>query len=186
MSLLAGFPAAVTAVLLVSQEGHEASKFLGLPLWIWQLLNLVLFIAVLLYFVAKPLAATFRQRQVEIEERRKEAEKQRASVDRLALDIRERTAKIEREIAEIRTQGRVDGEEARKGLAVRADEEAERIRKDATEEIERRVAAARSELQQTAADLTAQSATEILAREITAADRDRLLADGLSRLKGAR
>ena len=186
MSLLAGFPAAFTAALLVSQEGHEASKFLGLPLGIWQFLNLVLFIGVLLYFVAKPLAATFRKRQVEIEERRKEAEKQRASVDRLALDIRERTAKIEREIAEIRTQGRADGEEARKGLAARAGEEAERIRKDATEEIERRVAAARSELQQTAADLTAQSATDILSREITAADRERLLADGLSRLKGAR
>ena len=181
-----GLSAAFSAVLVVSGEGHEAEKFLGLPLWIWQLLNLVLFLGVLLYLVARPLTAAFRKRQVEIEDRRKEAEKQRASVDRLAHDIRERTAKIEREIEEIRKQGRADGEDARKGLAARAEEEAERIRRDSTEEIERRVAAARSELKQAAADLTAKSATEILAREITPADRERLLADSVSRLKDAR
>ncbi|HEY1435340.1 MAG TPA: ATP synthase F0 subunit B [Thermoanaerobaculia bacterium] len=186
MNLPVGFPAAFPATLLVSQEGHEAAKFLGLPLGVWQLLNLVLFAAVLVYFVARPLGAAFRKRQLEIEQRRLEAEKQRAAVDRLALDIRERTARIEREIEEIRKQGRADGEDARKGLAARANEEAERIRKDATEEIDRRVAAARLELQQTAADLTASSATEILTREITAADRERLLADEVSRLKSAR
>jgi len=183
---LAGFPAACTAVLLVSGEGHEASKWLGLPLWIWQLLNLVLFLGVLLYLVARPLTETFRKRQLEIEDRRKEAEKQRVAVDRLALDIRERTAKIEREIEEIRRQGRADGDEARKELAARADEEAQRIRRDAADEIERRVAAARGDLRQAAADLTAASATEILSREITPADRERLLADSVTRLKDAR
>lgn len=187
MSLFTGSSAAVAATLFVSEEGHEAASWLGLPMWVWQIVNLVGFFAVLIYFVAKPMGALFRQRQAEIEERRKEAEKQRAAVDRLSLDIRERTAKVEREIEEVRRQGRADGEEAKKALAVRAVEEAERIRKDATEEIERRVAAARLELQQTAADLTAGSAAEILAREITPADRERLLADGVSRLKeGAR
>jgi F-type H+-transporting ATPase subunit b len=186
VSLLTVLPAGFIAILIVSREGHEASKFLGLPLWIWQVLNLVLFLGVLFYFVAKPLSETFRKRQLEIEERRKEAEKQRASVDRLALDIRERTAKVESEIEEIRRQGRADGEDARKALAARADEEAERIRRDATEEIERRVAAAKSELRQAAADLTARSATEILSREITPADRERLHADGVARVKDAR
>ena len=185
MSLLPGGSAAGLFALLVSEEGHEASKFLGLPIWIWQLLNLGLFIAALLYFVARPLGETFRKRQVEIERRRLEAEKQRAAVDRLAMDIRERTAKIEREIEEVRKQGRLDGEEARRALAARADEESERVRRDATEEIERRVAAAREELRQAAADLTGKSAAEILAREITPADRERLLADGVTRLKDA-
>jgi F0F1-type ATP synthase membrane subunit b/b' len=106
-------------------------------------------------------------------------------VDRLASDIRERTAKIQKDIEEIRSQGRVDGEEARRALAARADEEAERIRKDSAEEIERRIAAARVELRQAAADLTAGAATEILSREITPADRERLLADSVSRLRDA-
>jgi F-type H+-transporting ATPase subunit b len=185
VNFLPGLPAAYPALLLVSEEGHELEKFLGLPLWIWQLLNLVLFLGVLLYLVAKPLSEAFRKRQVDIEERRKEAEKRRAAVDRLASDIRERTAKIEKDIEEIRKGGRADGEEARRALAARADEEAERIRKDAAEEIERRVSAARSELHRAAADLTAAAATELLSREITPADRERLIADSVSRLRDA-
>jgi F-type H+-transporting ATPase subunit b len=185
--ILSGWTALLDAARIASQEGHEASKLLGLPLWIWQLLNLGLFLAVLLYFVARPLGDAFRKRQLEIEARRQEAEKQRATVERLASDIRERTARVEREIEEIRKQGRADGEEARRSLAAKADEEAARIRKDAGEEIDRRVLAARDELRRAAADLAGTTASEILTREINSGDRERLLADGLSRLKeGAR
>jgi len=182
--ILSGWTTILDAARLVSEEGHEASKLLGLPLWIWQLLNLGLFLAVLAYFVARPLGDAFRKRQLEIEQRRQEAEKQRASVERLAGDIRERTARVEREIEEIRKQGVVDGEEARQALAAKADEEAARIRKQAEEEIDRRVVAARDELRRTAADVAGTTAAEILTREITPTDRERLLADGLSRLKG--
>jgi F-type H+-transporting ATPase subunit b len=185
VSLLPGLPAAVSAVRLASEEGHELENFLGLPLWIWQFLNLALFLGVLLYFVARPLGEAFRKRQLEIEQRRQEAEKQRAAVDRLTHDIRERTAKIQREIEEIHGQGRADGEQARKALAARADEEAERVRRDAVDEIERRIASAKDELRKTAADLTAATATEVLAREITPADRERLLAESLSGLRNA-
>lgn len=185
------FPAALLvarpALLLLTEEGAgTAEKFLGLPIWIWQILNLVSFFAVLLYFVARPMTEAFRKRQVEIETRRKEAEKQRAQVQHLASDLRERTAKVEREIAEIRKQGQLDGEEAREALARRAEEEAARIRKDAGEEIERRLAEAKNELRRTAADLTAAAATETLAREITAADRERLLAESVANLRDAR
>ena len=171
---------------LLSEEAEHAGKFLGLPLWIWQFLNLALFIVLLYKLIARPLTEAFRKRQAEIENRRKEAEKQRAQVQQLASDLRERTAKVEREIAEIRKQGQLDGEEARAALAARADEEAERIRKDAGEEIERRLADAKAELRRTAADLTAAAASETLAREITPADRQRLLAESVATLKDAR
>ena len=186
VSLLGRLPEALPVARLLSEEAEHAGKFLGLPLWIWQFLNLALFIALLYKLIAKPLTEAFRQRQVDIENRRKEAEKQRAHVQQLAADLRERTAKVEREIAEIRKQGQLDGEEARAALATRADEEAARIRKDAGEEIERRLAEAKAELRRTAADLTAATAAETLAREITPADRERLLADSVARLKDAR
>ncbi len=164
VSLLGRLPEVLPVARLLSEEAEHAEKFLGLPLWIWQFLNLALFIALLYKLIAKPLTEAFRQRQVEIENRRKEAEKQRAHVQQLAADLRERTAKVEREIAEIRKQGQADGEEARAALAVRADEEAARIRRDAGEEIERRLAAAKAELRQAAAEQTAASASRILTR----------------------
>lgn len=185
MSLFGRLPEAPVARLL-SEGAEHAEKFLGLPLWIWQVLNLALFVALLMYFVAKPLADAFRKRQVEIEERRREAEKQRAHVQQLAAELGERTARVEREIAEIRKQGLLDGEAARAALAARADEEAERVRRDSGEEIERRLAAAKAELRRAAADQTAAAASTILSKEITQDDRQRLLAESMARMKEAR
>jgi F-type H+-transporting ATPase subunit b len=178
-------PGLLPAVLVLSaEEGeHAAEKFLGIPMTIWQLINLVLFIAVLVYFVARPLSRAFRKRQDEIEERRRQAEKQRADAQKLTSEIRERTAKIEREIEEIRRQGIVDGEAARAELSARAEQEAARAIEEAQEEIGRRLEEAKMELRRAAAGLTAERAKEILSREINDEDRRRLIDDSVDRLK---
>jgi F-type H+-transporting ATPase subunit b len=181
--ILAQVPTAI--LLLVQEEGHAPEKFLGIPLTVWQLVNLVLFLGVLIYFVAKPMSAAFRARQLEVEKRAKDAEHRRAEVDRLAREIEDRTARLEREIEEIRKQGIQDGASAKEELVARADAEVERTRKEAQEEIARRLAEAKAELQQSAAALTAGRASEILAREINADDRRRLIEDGVSGLKQA-
>ena len=174
------------ALLFASEEGEHAGSFLGLPLTVWQLLNLVLFFAVLLYFVARPLSAAFRRRQEEVEERRRQAEKQRGDVERLSAEIRERTAKLERDIEEIRREGVAEGQAAKAELAARADEEVARVGREAKEEIERHMAAAREDLRRAAADLTASTAEGILSREIGDADRQRLLTESVETLKASR
>jgi F-type H+-transporting ATPase subunit b len=180
-SLFAGNLSAM-ALAAFSGEGEHAG-FLGLPTWLWQVLNLVLFFAVLLYFVARPLAAAFRRRQIQIEEQRREAERQFAEVGRLSDEIRKRTSRLEEDIARVRREGIEEGERARAELAERAEEEAARVAGEAQERIDRRLAAALEELRRTAVDLTAKTATELLAREITDEDRRRLLAESVSRLR---
>jgi F-type H+-transporting ATPase subunit b len=187
VSLSAGLRAASPAVLWLSEETAEhAAKFLGLPLWVWQILNLVLFFAVLLYFVARPMAEAFRRRQLEVEERRQQTEKQRGEVQKLSAEIRDRTARLEREIEEIRREGLAEGQRAQAALLERANQEAERIRKDSQEEIERRLLAAKAELRRAAADLTASAAKDLVSREMTAEDRQRLLSESVERMKEVR
>ena len=187
MILSLRLPAAIPAVLFLLQgETEHAAKFLGIPLWMWQIVNLVLFLAVLIYFVARPMAAAFRKRQLEVEQRAREAERQRADVERLSLEIRERTERLEHEIEDIRRQAVADGESARAALTQRAKEEAERVRQESGEEIERRLAAAKAQLRQAAADLTASAASEIVSREITEDDRRRFLTESVSRMKVTR
>jgi F-type H+-transporting ATPase subunit b len=178
----------VRALLLLAEGGAEhADTFLGLPLWIWQTANLVLFFGLLLYFVGRPLGAAFRKRQEAIEEQRREAERLTAEADRLTAEVRQRLARLDEELAAVAAQGKTDGEAERAALVVRAGQEAERVKKEATEEIERRVAAARADLERAASDLVASAAVELLSREITADDRRRLLEDSLERLRsGAR
>lgn len=183
----AAFLALLAPLALLAEEGEaHAEKVLGIPQWIWQLANLILFFAVLVYFVARPITAAFRNRQLEVERRLKEALERRAEAARFEAEIQERMQRLEGEVEEIRRQGLADGESARRALEERAREEAERIRKESEEEIERRVVAAKAELRQVATGLTATAAKEILAREINEEDRRRLLADSVSRLKEAR
>jgi F0F1-type ATP synthase membrane subunit b/b' len=168
---------------LAAQEAEEhASTFLGLPLWIWQLVNLVAFLAVLLYFVARPLAAMFRNRQLAVEERLREAKALRAEAERLGAEVHERMARLDSEIEEIRGRGVADGETERAALSEKADLEVERVRRESEQEIGRHLAAARLELRRTAADLTAAAAREALSAQITDEDRRRLLQEGVSQL----
>jgi F-type H+-transporting ATPase subunit b len=176
--------AVVSLAALLSEGGEHATGWLGLPTWVWQLLNLAGFIAVLLYFVARPLTDSFRRRQQEVEERRAAAEKHRAEVQRLSAEIRERTSRLEREIEEIRKDGVREGEAIRAELEQRAKDEAARVEARAGEEIERRLAEAKLELRREAAALTAKDAVEILSRAINDDDRRRLIQDGVQRLKG--
>jgi F-type H+-transporting ATPase subunit b len=169
---------------LLSEEAAEhADKVLGIPGWIWQIANLAAFLGLLVYFVARPITEGFRKKQVEVEERLRQARERRAEAARFESEIRERMTRLEREIADIRAQGRTDGEAEKNDLAARADREAERVRQESQAEIERRVAFAREELRQAAADLIASSAREQLHREITDEDRRRLLAESLSRME---
>ena len=168
------------------EAAEHAGKILGLPAWIWQLANLALFLAVLIYFVARPLTKAFRDRQLAVEKALADAREKRAEAVRFEAQIQERMSRLEREVVEIRRQGAADGESARNALVERAQEEADRVRKDAEEEIARRVAAAKADLQQTAANLMASTAREIVTREITDDDRRRLLTESVERLKEAR
>jgi len=176
---------ALGAAVLLLQEGEHATGFLGIPTWAWQLANLVLFLAVLLYFVARPMSEGFRRRQMEVEERRAAAEKHRAEVQHLSDEIRERTSRLEREMEEIRRDGVREGESVRAELQQRARDEAARVEARAGEEIDRRLAEAKAELRREAAALTARQAEEILSRSITDEDRGRLVRDSVERLKDA-
>ena len=157
--------------------------FLGLPVWIWQTANLVLFFGLLARFVARPLAQAFRKRQEAVEHQRVEAERLGHEAQRLAAQVRERLSRLDTEMAEVRARGVTEGEAERAALAARADQEAERVQREAGEEIERRTASARARLERAASDLVASAATELLSREINAEDRRRLLEDSVSRLK---
>ena len=170
-------------LLLVEGGAEHAEKFLGLPMWIWQSANLALFLFLLYRFVGRPLAAAFRKRQEAVEAERKEAEKLKSEAERLSAEIRERLARLDGEIAAVAAQGKADGEAERAALISRADQEAERVKRDAAEEIERRAASARADLEKVASGLVASSAIDLLTREINDADRRRLLEDSVERLR---
>jgi F-type H+-transporting ATPase subunit b len=177
----------VRLLLLFAESGPDpAETFLGLPMWLWQIANLVLFFGLLAYFVARPLAQAFRKRQEQVAHRRQSAEQLREQAALLTTEIRERLTKLELDLAEVRARGLAEGQTERAALLDRAEREADRVRREATEQIERHLISAKQQLQETASDLVASSARELLAREITQEDRRRLLEESVVRLEASR
>ena len=92
-------------------------------------------------------------------------------------------ARLDRDVAEILARGVAEGEAARVELISRADQDAENVRRQAEEEIGRRLEAARQELRRAAAELTASAARELVTAQMTEEDRRRLLAESIARLE---
>lgn len=173
-------------ILLLAPEGEHTGP-LGIPVVIWQLVNLIGFLAALLYFVARPLTNLFRQRQLDVERRLREAQERRAEAARLEAEIHERMARLDLDLEQIRARGIAEGEAARAELVERAESDAETVRRQAEEDIGRRLEEAKQQLRAVAAELTTKTAAELLSSQINGEDRRRLLEDSVARLRsGAR
>jgi F0F1-type ATP synthase membrane subunit b/b' len=176
------FPYLTSAVLLLAsapawaaEEEEAAQKFLGLPVELWKLANLLLILGLLVYFLGKPFNTHFRKRREELDEAIDRAGVERDKALALAAEMTARLASLEKEIAEIRARGAGEGESEKRAQIDAAAKEAEMLRRNAGDEIERRLAAAKKELARAAADLASDRARDVLAGAITDDDRRRLL-----------
>jgi F0F1-type ATP synthase membrane subunit b/b' len=175
-------PHLTTAVLLLAsapawaaEEEEAAQKFLGLPVDLWKLVNLLLILGLLVYLLGKPFNTHFRKRREELDDAIDRAGVERDKALALASEMTARLASLEKEIGEIRARGAAEGETEKRAQIDAAAREAEMLRRNAADEIERRLAAAKKDLARAAADLAADRAREVIAGAITDEDRRRLL-----------
>ena len=152
-------------------------------------LNLVLFLGVLLYFVARPLAAAFRasgsSRSRSALREAREAARRRGAPG--GGDPRSDDA-AGPEIAEIRARGVAEGEtrEARRSSSGPI-EEAERVRREARGgDRDGAWTPPRTSCDAPPADLTSASARDLVASQITEDDRRRLLEESVGKMGEAR
>ena len=147
----------------------------GLQAFLWPALNLVILIAVLVYFARKPLQAYFETRRSEIQGELQSAADQLATAESTYAKWQRRMIDLEGDLEEIRTTSRQRAEAERERIIDDARATAERIRRDATAAVELELRRAREILREEATQLAIELATERLTREVTDTDRDRLV-----------
>jgi F-type H+-transporting ATPase subunit b len=153
---------------------HEGPKFLGLPAWIWKLVNMLLFLGVLYWLLGGPAKKFFADRNGQIRGAAEEAKMRRAKADQLASDIQARLAQIEADVQSIRERAEAEGERQRRELTEAANAEAQRILASARSEVDNRLKHARHELTEYAGELAAQRAEQIVRDRITESDQKRI------------
>jgi F-type H+-transporting ATPase subunit b len=179
----------VTLVLwcaaLPAWAAEEAGEpFLGLPSLFWKVANLVVFFGLLAYLLVRPMSRFFRARREQILSHIKEAAKQQLEAERLRSEMEKRVAALSGEIEALKERLRRDGERERAALERQGEEEASRLVAQIGKEAERRVEEARRELASEAATVAAYLALELLRKELTPQDRERIFRTTLERLRG--
>ncbi|MEO8218397.1 MAG: ATP synthase F0 subunit B, partial [Acidobacteriota bacterium] len=149
----------------------ERESYFGIPIWIWKIANMLLFLGVLGYVLRKPLMATFDQRGAQIRADLAAAVERRARADKFSADVEARLKNLENEVAAILDRAREEGARQRDQLIAAAEEDAKKILSTARNEIDVRLKMARKELTEYAGGLAASRARQIVSATITDQDR---------------
>lgn len=168
-----------------AEEAHgeeHAPTFLGLPMWIWNLINLLLFFGLLGWLLKGPIGRAFGERRTAIRAALAEAAERRKKSDSIAADIQARLAQIEGEVAAILARAQEEGERQRAEMIQAAELEAEKILAQARAEVEARTKASRQELTELARELSVERAGRLLQQSITDEDRRRLFREGVNEI----
>ena len=147
----------------------------GLQSLLWPAVNLVILLAVLVYFARKPLAAYFDKRRSEIAGELQSSADELATAESTYAKWQRRLIDLGAELDEIRATSRQRAEAERERIIQDARATAARIQRDATAAVELELRRARETLREEASQLAIELAGERLSREVTDADRDRLV-----------
>lgn len=161
------------------EGAHGELKFLGLPMWIWKLVNMVLFLGALVWLLKGPVAGAFNARSEAIRVAAAEARERRAKADQMANDIQARLAQLENEVKAIHERAQQEGDRQKRELIAAAEAEAQKILQSARNEVDNRLKHARHELTQYAGELASERAEAILRERITDADQKKLFEESL-------
>jgi F-type H+-transporting ATPase subunit b len=145
-------------------------------------LNLTLFSYLLYRFVGRPIGAYLDTRREGIAEELRNARQQLEEADRLQADVSRRLEDLEREVEELRDKASAESVAEAERIAEQTQADEERFLRRVEEEISRREAETRARLAEDTADLTAQLARDLLEREMTDDDRQRILQQSLDRM----
>jgi F-type H+-transporting ATPase subunit b len=179
-TLLVGLAAA--ALASSGGEGHHADSGALLKDFLWRCLNFGVTFGLLAYFVTKPIRQGLAGRSEGVEKALREAETVKAEAEAKFAEYDRKLSQAEAEIGEIRAGIRREGELERERILASAREMAAKITQEAEKSAANEVAKARAELRQEAARMAIALAEELVTKNFTAADQDRLVNEYMQKM----
>ncbi len=188
--VLSGLALALPALAQEAERGAEApSLFAGdLGNSIWTLLIFILVLVVLGKFAWGPILNTLQTRESFIREALEKAKHDREAAEARLKEYEQKLAAARGEATAIVDEGRRDADVVKRRIEAAAKEEADKMIERARREIQIATDTATKELYTLSAKLATQLAAQVIGRELTAQDHQRLISeaiDGISGIEGA-
>ena len=161
--------------LAAGGEGGHADGGALLKDFLYRSFNFVILVGLLAYFVSKPIRKGLAARSEGIEKSLADAEAARSEAEARFAEYDAKLSRAAQEIAEISAGIRREGELERDRIVANAREVAEKIKAEAERTAENEIARARAELRREAAKLAIELAEELLKKNFTSEDHERLV-----------
>jgi F-type H+-transporting ATPase subunit b len=150
---------------------------------VWQGVNLIILIAVVVYFARRPVLDFFRQRHDQVREDLDAAARLLSEAEARLAEWRSRAERLDAEVERIKSEAHERAARERERIVTEAQKSAERIRHDAAAAVDREVARARDALRAEAAELATELATDLLQQNVTPDDQRRLVDEFVTRVE---
>jgi F-type H+-transporting ATPase subunit b len=163
-----------------AEEGeHKGGSWLE---FLWRVINFVILIAILYWFLAKLIKDFFIKRRESIKEALEAAKKSKEAADRRYKELSDKIAQLEEKAKGIIAELREEGEKEKEKIIRDAGETAKKILEQAEVTASHEIKKAIAGLRQDAANLIVRLAEEAIKKEINAQDQERLIKDYIDKL----
>ena len=145
------------------------------PSFVAQLGALIVLLIVVIVFAYKPVKRIINKRQDYIENQIKDAEKSKAQWEENELKSRETVLASQRTAADIVAEAKVDAQKERAAILEKTQLDVNKMKLDAENDIARMESEAQEQIRQEIVNVALDASKELLGREVTSKDNDRLL-----------
>ncbi len=175
----------ILAAPAVASAASEAAGAAGIPWWeiFKQAVNFSILVGVLVYFLRKPVGAYLSERAEILKKSIDEAARAREAAAEKLQAIESRMAKLSEEIAAMNRKMEEEADEETRRMRDAARAEIERLHTQVQFAAEQEVKNARLELRKEAAELSARTAAEIVAKTVTKEDQERMVRENIDRIR---
>jgi len=149
---------------------------------IWTLISFFILLILLKKVAFPPILKGMKKREETIKQQLEEAQKTKKDAENLLEGYKRQLAEARSEAQKIINEGKSLGENMRKEIVQKAQEESNQIVKRAQEEIELQKQKAILELQEKIADLSIMAATKIINKSLNTEDNRRLVEEYVSKV----
>jgi F-type H+-transporting ATPase subunit b len=157
-----------------------------MDLTIAKLLNLLVFVGLMFYFLRGTIVGAFRGRQESIRHELMRAEEERVAAEARLEEVEGRLARLDEEVEAIRANAQKEAAEERARVERATEAEIKKIREQARREIESASKAARAELRTFTAEQSVKLAEEMIRKDIRPEDDANLAREYVEELGGVR
>jgi len=179
LALACALPALASGDAESAEHGVPASQIM------WQALNLILIVGIIIYAARKPAASFFGARRERVSGDLAEAAALLQQAEARYASWQRKLIALGSELEEIRAQGRQRADDERDRIIAEARAAAERIKRDASAAVDQELRHARDQLHDEASELALELAGKMLREQVQSADRDRLLDEFITRVERA-